>query len=60
MRIVSECCLREIIKGREHDPYPLGRGEYNGAGITYVVDICSCCGKECDYTEVEDEENEIA
>lgn len=46
---LSECCAREVIKGHKHDPHPLGRGEYNGRGIIYTIDVCSGCRKECTY-----------
>lgn len=47
MNYVSRCCLREIVQGSYHEN-PLGSKEYNGAGITYLTDICSCCGIEID------------
>jgi hypothetical protein len=50
-RLLSVCCLRDVEKGSKRDPYPLGRGEYNGYGISYVIDVCECCGKEAETVE---------
>jgi hypothetical protein len=45
---ISLCCRMKVVQGMRRDPYPLGRGEYNGSGLYEAFDQCSCCGLEVD------------
>lgn len=46
-RLLSECCLREVLEGSKKD-YPLGGSTWY---ISYQIDVCECCGKECETVE---------
>lgn len=45
--LVSECCHRTVVVGSFKE-FPLGGSTWYQS---FKVDVCECCGKECDEVE---------
>lgn len=52
MNRVSPCCQSSIVQGTKKH-YPLGGTVWSES---YIVDVCEACGKEAEYTLLQDEE----